>query len=92
MLQQVQKRIQGVPGWLSWFSIQLLILAQGHEIKPHIGLRGKWGACLGFFPSPSASTHLCAQACSHSQKKKKKKKKSKRKSKERAYMKVHQEN
>ena len=41
----------GAPGWLSWLTIGLLILAQVCEIEPRIGLHADsakpaWGFCL----------------------------------------------
>ena len=57
--------VLGAPGWLSWWSLQLLILAQGsvHEFEPHIKLRADsaepaWDSLsfppfLPLFPLPS---------------------------------------
>ena len=59
---------QGVPGWLSWLSDKLLILAHvwiaGCEIEPGVGLLAERGDCLGFSLCPSpllVLTHSLSQ-------------------------------
>ena len=59
-MNYIFKTIPGVPGWPSWLSIRLLILAQvvtsgsqsqGHEIEPCTGFHTEQGAYSRFFPS-----------------------------------------
>ena len=58
LLKLFKIEIVGAPGWLSWLSILLLILAQimsqGHEMESHITL-GVDPAYNSLFLSPSAS-------------------------------------
>ena len=46
--------LSGVPRWLSWLSICLLLgsWSQGPEIEPHIGLLAQPGACFSFSAAP----------------------------------------
>ena len=51
----------GVPGWVSWLSIQLYHNLMVHEFEPHIGLcadSSDPGACFGFCVSLSLCLSL----------------------------------
>ena len=59
----------GVPGWLSWLSPPLLVLAQvmnlmGHEIKPHVRLRAQWEVFLRFSRFAPPPTYTLSLALS----------------------------
>lgn len=46
-----KRALMGVPGGLSWFSLQLLVLAQvTGSSKPWVGLFAQYGVCLSLYP------------------------------------------
>ena len=51
----------GTPGWLGWFSIQLLILARVMGLSPHVRFCAQLGVCLRVSPpfAPCPSGVLC---------------------------------